>query len=304
MMGLMVALLCGTWVWADEDVQAEPEAPRPPAPEMVKAAYLGVATKPVSETLVHHLDLPAGTGIVVDFVDPESPAAETIHKHDILYKLNDQILVNHSQLAVLVRIHKPGEKITLTILRKGKKQELSVQLAEKEVPKLTRRPWHMPRIDFGHPRMQRWIPHFDPGRVEDMKGKVKEMLDQWGMAPEKIGEMMEKLHEDIEANGSIHLRLKPGPAAPGTQINIRTEGSTKSVITTTDSRRSFTLTTTHDGHKHLTVSDHTGEVLFDGPVNNAEETAKIPADLKKGFDKVTSMAKDMGGKIRPGKDVL
>jgi len=302
----VIATFCGAWVWAEEGVEAEAGGPPPPpGPELVKAAYLGVGTKPVSETLVHHLDLPEGTGIVVEFVDPESPASKVIRKHDVLHLLNDQILVNQQQLAALIRMHEPGDEVSLTLLRKGKKTIVSTQLAEKELPRLSHRPWHMPRIDFGHPRFQRWIPRLDEDQIDDVRSRVKEMLDQWGTAPDKIGEMMDKLREGRHANGSVHIELKPGPAAPDTQISVESRSSTKSVVTTTDARRSFTLTTGRDGHRHLAVSDHTGKILFNSPVNTPEEIARIPPELKAGYDKVAKMSKDMGAKTRPnGNDVL
>ena len=135
----------------------------------------------------------------------------------------------------------------------GRKEIL---LAEKEMPRPRSHPWHMPRIDFGHPDIQRWIP-FDQDRVDDMKDRVKEMLDEWGTAPDKIHEMMMKLHGGGATNGSVHLRLKR-TATPGTSVNVTTRASTRSVVSTTDARRSFTLTTTNDGKKHLVVSDSSG----------------------------------------------
>jgi hypothetical protein len=129
-------------------VQAGPEqeqqlrrfpVPRNIAPRRTeKAAYLGLSTSPPPAALRHQLKLPDGTALVVDFVQPNSPAQKAgIRQYDLLLKLNDQLLINAEQLAVLVRTFKPGEEIHLTLLREGEKQTPSVSLAERELPPLS-----------------------------------------------------------------------------------------------------------------------------------------------------------------------
>lgn len=106
--------------------------------QTVKATYLGVAVSPIPGTLRKHLDLPEGVGLLVDHVDPDSPAkAAGIDTCDVLHKLDDQILINFHQLAVLVRTFKPGDEVKLALLRRGKPRILPVKLVEKEGPKLT-----------------------------------------------------------------------------------------------------------------------------------------------------------------------
>src|SRR4051812_24857060 len=101
-----------------ENPPAPPSAPTPPAPPaqhfrgsretrvMEKVSFLGVTTVPVSPTLTEQLGLPKGIGLVVTAVVPDSPAAGILKSHDILTKLNDQLLIETHQLAVLVRSFK------------------------------------------------------------------------------------------------------------------------------------------------------------------------------------------------------
>jgi len=100
-----------------------------------KVAYLGVVISPVSSTLGRQLNLPEGTGLVVDFV-AEGTAAEKagITQHDILTRLDDQILVNVPQLVVLVRLKDPGDKVALTLIREGKPRQVTAKLGETERP--------------------------------------------------------------------------------------------------------------------------------------------------------------------------
>ena len=57
----------------------------------------------------------------VEMIAPKSPAdGAGLRQYDVLQKFNDQWLVNAQQLAVLVRMGKAGDSITLSLLRDGK----------------------------------------------------------------------------------------------------------------------------------------------------------------------------------------
>lgn len=102
---------------------------------MEKGAWIGISTSPAAPVLRHQLRLPEGIGLVVDFVQPKSPADEAgVRQYDLLEKLDDQLLVNAEQFAVLVRTFKPGDEVKLTLFREGKRQTLGVKLAEHQVP--------------------------------------------------------------------------------------------------------------------------------------------------------------------------
>ncbi len=166
---LVVALLCGAVLlalparaWPAETEDGD--APKQEEPAK-KVAYLGVATSPVSKTLTKQLRLPDGVGLVVNYVDPEGPGKDALQAHDLLYMLEDQLLVNHPQLAVLVRMRKPADAVTLTVYREGKKQEATVKLGEAPVrarPVFPRGFWPDPN----DPRAPHGMPMPDPlGRL-------------------------------------------------------------------------------------------------------------------------------------------
>src|SRR6266566_4365703 len=165
-----------------------PPGPPPPAPQApgqpghiheherapkVPMTFLGVETSQVPSVVSEQLGLAKGFGLVVDYVVPDSPAAAAgIQQNDILKMLNDQILTEPDQLSKLVRSYSEGTNITLTILRKGQEQKITVKLTKKEVPQ--RRSW----IPGGKPG-----PHWDfddvgdPGeQMQDLKKQLQEQL--------------------------------------------------------------------------------------------------------------------------------
>ena len=103
----------------------------------VKGAWIGISPSPAAPALRKQLKLADGTGLVVDFVEPKSPADQAgVKQYDLLEKLDDQLLVNSEQFAVLIRTFKPGEEVKLTLIREGKRQTFPVKLGEHELPKL------------------------------------------------------------------------------------------------------------------------------------------------------------------------
>src|SRR6186713_2852183 len=104
--------------------------------EKENVAFLGVETMPVGRTMAAQLGLPRDTGLVVRRVSEGSPAAGLLQEHDILTKLDDQILIDMHQLSVLVRSRKAGDEVKLTFVRGGKETTTKAKLGEREVPKL------------------------------------------------------------------------------------------------------------------------------------------------------------------------
>ena len=91
-----------------------------PTTERAMKTTLGVHVSRVSHALRKQLKLPAGVGLLVEHVvDGSAAAAAGLQRYDVLHKFDDQLLINSDQLAVLVRIRQPGDKVTLTIIREG-----------------------------------------------------------------------------------------------------------------------------------------------------------------------------------------
>jgi hypothetical protein len=105
-------------------------------PKTVKSAYLGIGVDKPDPTLRAQLKLPEGAGLVVNFVDEAGPSKEAVRVHDVLQKLDDQVLVNGDQLVTLVRMRKAGDALRLTVIREAAPVTVEVKLAEKDLPPL------------------------------------------------------------------------------------------------------------------------------------------------------------------------
>jgi S1-C subfamily serine protease len=112
----------------------------------VERGYLGVETHTVDRSLAD-LNLPASSGALVQTVTPGSPAAKAgIHGGDIVAQLDGQAIRIGGDIIVAVDGHKVrssedlvsaitakkgGDKVSIDILRDGKKRTVEVQLAER-----------------------------------------------------------------------------------------------------------------------------------------------------------------------------
>jgi hypothetical protein len=105
-------------------------------PQTVKSAYVGIGVDKPDPTLRSQLKLPEGAGLVVNFVDEAGPSKDTVKLHDVLQKLDDQLLINGDQLVTLVRMRKPGDTLRLTVIREAAPVTVEVKLAEKDLPPL------------------------------------------------------------------------------------------------------------------------------------------------------------------------
>lgn len=122
---LLFALFCG----------ASASAQQPTAKEALGEPWLGLSvSKPDVVTATQLPALPMGIGFVVNEIAQGGPAEKAgIRKHDLLWKMGDQMLVNEGQLATLLRLSAPGDVVTLSIFREGKSSDLKVTLGESEI---------------------------------------------------------------------------------------------------------------------------------------------------------------------------
>jgi hypothetical protein len=108
-------------------------AANPTTTESRTVAYLGVTAKSVDDTLRAQLDLPDGVGVIVTSVDHKGPCADDIQLHDVLQKLDDQVLTDAHQFVTLIRLHKPGDTVTLSLIRQAKPETVKITLGEKKL---------------------------------------------------------------------------------------------------------------------------------------------------------------------------
>ena len=205
--------------------------------------------------------------------------------------LNDQILTEPDQLAKLVRSYSEGTNVTLTVLRKGQEQKITVKLTKKEVPQ---------RHEFGPGRHRHEdFPFGDFGMNGDFKEQMENLKEQLGAQKGMIHDAVVKAREEAmrardQAREQARRAVEEARRAAGRwNITTNEDGGLKTTkidigkaqIVFSDDKGEMKLETV-DGKKLLTAKDPQGKLLFSGPVETKEDIDKIPAEVRQRYDKL------------------
>jgi serine protease Do len=256
--------------------------------EMESVTFLGIATGLAGAALDDQLELPKDTGLIVTIIRPDSPAAAVLKRHDVLVKLDDQLLIEQRQLSVLIRNHKEGDEVTLTYIRGGKQETAKVKLGKADMPK-------MGMLDMDRQGNMAFAfngadPESLPGMGRDDADRVLSLIDREGQeGPGQRVFNMQVQHDD-------------GPGMRSVSVS-----TSNSNMVFSDEQGSLDLTI-KDGKKTLIAKNAKGEQLYSGPVNTPEERKALPADVRTRLDKLESMQEfsfKTDGDFQPGevKDV-
>lgn len=292
--------------------------------------YLGIITTPAPPVLSAQLGFTEGFGLVVEEVLPDSPAKTAgLERFDVLKQLNDQQLLDPTQLGTLVRSLGKDTEITLTLLRKGQEQKLKVKIGEKEMPE--RRMDDM-RSMFGSPfggsDMRRGGEvgrgSGEPSReYQDRMRGMEEKLRDYQRTLNEWQEKVKKWHDKPEGEmpprppfpsidgprprptGSNNPSQPPGPEgsrreqrhAPEdrtTQAESNDSSSrwnTRQARVTLRDRDGEAELSTIDGQRRLTVRNPAGQTIFTSPVETPEQRNAIPEDYRKKLEALEAVPK-------------
>jgi membrane-associated protease RseP (regulator of RpoE activity) len=305
--------------------QTMPVPPAPPAPPnppghsehrekqpKVPVTFLGVDTSEVPRVVSEQLGLAKGFGLVVDYLAPDGPAAAAgVQQNDILKMLNDQILTEPAQLAKLVRSYNEGTTITLTLLRKGQEQKVSVKLTKKEIPQ--RRAWGPEKgrrfgdQDFGdlgeelgdllgegsNEMIQEAVmtAHEEVAeareealqagqRIRDQAQRVRDEAQRMRDKIQRERDSYQRARDEARASGMIKITKTDDTGLKTTNIDI-----SKAQIVFSDDKGELRIDHA-SGKKILTAKDPQGRLLFSGPAETKEELDKVPAEVRDRFVKL------------------
>ena len=237
--------------------------------EMESVPFLGVETAPVSTTTSIQLGLPRGTGLVVNNVIAKSPAEGVLKEHDILLKLDDQILIETRQLLVLIRTHKEGDEVALTYMRAGQKATAKIKLGKTDVPKMAD-VFERTVFPFGGAAGGAPFEYATEGGAERERADVDRVLSMMRRAP----------------NGDpVRIQIDPRKG-PGFRAMAVHTGNSNMVFSDDDGSLELTA---QDGMKSLVAKDAKGEPLFSGPVNTPEERNAMPPEIRARLEKLEGM---------------
>jgi S1-C subfamily serine protease len=96
----------------------------------IERPYLGIYMKELDEKLAKALGLPVTSkGVAIAGLAQDGPAVQAgLLQGDVIQKVDGKNVVNGKDVQEIVRSHKPGETLSLLILRNGQLKPLSVKI--------------------------------------------------------------------------------------------------------------------------------------------------------------------------------
>jgi hypothetical protein len=184
----------------------------------------------------------------------------------------------------LIRSYSEGTNVTLTVMRKGQEQKITVKLTKKEVPK--RHAWmdnmrhmnHDWNFDLG-----------DVGNMDDLKEQMSELKERLGdenrgMIHDAVVQAREEARRATDEARRSAERIRTITRNNG-GLQRTTIDLNKAQIVLSDDKGELRIEN-KDGKKFLTAKDPQGKLLFSGPVETNEELGKVPAEVRQRYDKL------------------
>ena len=286
----------------------------PPAAQRLRP-YLGVVTSPAPAAVAAQAGLAEGFGLVVDEVLPDSPAkAAGLERYDVLARFEDQKLVDSAQLAALVGAASKDASISLTLIRKGQEQKLSVKVGEKMLP--DRPAGAAPQFPQIRELWNRYGDaarrSIEPGgefaeRAQEAGRKAQEISREFQRRMQEFQEKVEQWRKNPnekfpETPKFPNLSPQPQPGLPGEMLREVRPGGAPAVqrsepgATTTWSTANAHVSIkdeagdievrSENGRRLVIAKDKSGAVIFNGPIDTEEQRRQLPEGLRRKLDRI------------------
>ena len=98
----------------------------------VVRGWLGVSIQEIDSDLAEKLDLDRPMGALINGVLDDTPAEEFgLQKGDVIIAINDEAIKSANHLRAAIAMYKPATTVSISILRDGQTQDISVTLSER-----------------------------------------------------------------------------------------------------------------------------------------------------------------------------
>ena len=100
----------------------------------INYAYLGVMVSTPTTAMRRDCGVTDNSGVAVDSVEKDSPAAARLFPGDIVLKINDRVVADSDQFVRAIGAAPIAQPATFTVQRDGHPLTLSIQLRRRELP--------------------------------------------------------------------------------------------------------------------------------------------------------------------------
>ncbi|MBZ0264349.1 PDZ domain-containing protein [bacterium] len=270
--------------------------------------FIGIYAEEMTDVMYEALDLEE-SGLMINDVVKDAPAEKAgLAAGDVLLKIDGKRMLSLKRLFRVVRSHKPGEKVEVEYLHKGKVKKVKVELAENkqktehiiEAPNIE---WHSDKkfVEF-KPKV--WLGVMVDNLSEQLSGYfgtehgvlVTEVIDNAPAMKAGImaGDVIVKVKgEEIEETSDIHDALKKSSAGDKVEVEvIREKKARKLEVELSDSPQKNKMHWHDDSLLELEM-DHFGDMGEDAHRIFVKTMEHLPENLHFESDLLKKEMKDL-----------
>lgn len=188
-------------------VELQPQVRGQFQPENPPPVMLGVTMSDADEAVLEHMNYESG--VMVDRVLEGLPAAKAgVEVGDIIVEFNGQKPVEQETIRTKLREAKPGDEVTLKVIRKGKAQDVKIKLDAYDAEKLGH-VWNQ-----GDANAQQWWGQQGrgDGAADQLRESLKMLEGIKGMSPEQTKQLHDAMNDAIkrlENGNAFSWRIGP-----------------------------------------------------------------------------------------------
>jgi serine protease Do len=241
----------------------------------VKMPFIGVVTAALPEMVGDHLNLKAGTGVIVRTVSPESPAEKSgIKVNDVILNINETAVNDPEAFRAEIRSHKVGDKLKLKTIQKGKPKDLEVTLGERPANAFA---------DVQDAEQLRDVIELNLGGL--LGGALGGIQGQDGaegleIIPQQLelgDERLKMLRKQMRDAMEVVPKIQPEPG------NIQLQQ--QSTIRMMDGEGSVEFKSVGK-NSEVTVRDKANEIVWSGPWDTPQDKAAAPDDIRNRIERL------------------
>ncbi len=164
-----------------------------------KAGFLGVQIQDLSDQLSDYFKVKGGNGVLVSEVVEDSPANKAgLKAGDIIIKVGAEDIENANDLTKTIRSYEPDTKVSVSVIRNGKKKKLEAVLGEAE-NKFIYKFGNLKEVDEKHKMMLKMHPEgledFEFHNFAFDKENFKEQMNDLKKELQELKEDLKKIQE-------------------------------------------------------------------------------------------------------------
>lgn len=257
-----------------------------PAKPREQAAFLGIVSGGIPQVLTDHLSLKPGEGIIVRSLVPDGPAAQAgVTVNDVITKVSGKAVGTPAEISSHIAECKPGEKISLDLIHKGKPVTLEATLGVRPAG-LAAAGDAQPMHELDLEELPKELADRLRGAIAGRVGKL-ELGGDAGQIPLQMDQALRDAQKQLQ--GNLRLNLNQG----GGRIQIQS-GAT---LRMQDAQGSLEVQS-KDGAKEITVRDPQGNITWNGPWDTAQDKAAAPAEVQERVKNLNLDDNAVGGGLR------